>query len=76
MAMKSQVLPELLAYFHRALEEEIGIRIETTAPVDLRTKLYAARKADGDPSLDDIIIFAPASGDCLFLAKKMVELEA
>lgn len=59
-----------------ALEQEIGILIEVADPQQLRKLLYQARTLSPDPRLQDIVMFLPASGDRVFLARKSVELEA
>jgi hypothetical protein len=59
-----------------ALEQEIGLVIEVADPQQLRRLLYEARTLSPDPRLQDVIMFLPASGDRIFLARKSVELEA
>lgn len=59
-----------------ALEQEMGLVIEVTDPQQLRRLLYEARADSGDLRLQEIIMFLPASGDRVFLARKSVELEA
>lgn len=67
----------LLAYWARALEEEIGIALEIEGNREqFRTQLYDARKAAQDPSLDQIIVFSPAdpAGE-VWMVKKATELD-
>lgn len=66
---------DYLQLWTAALEQEIGILIEVADPQQLRKLLYEARTLSTDPRLQEIIMFLPASGDRVFLARKSVELE-
>lgn len=68
-----------LPLWQRALDQEIGIRFNI-AGVERRyfaNTLYEARKASGDPSLDDLILFQPAKpfDDEIWICRKTVEIE-
>lgn len=65
----------LVDFWHAALNCEIGLFIATSEPKPLLKKLYKARSDLGLPMFDELIIFAPASNDCLLIAKKSVELD-
>jgi hypothetical protein len=67
---------DYLQLWTAALEQEIGLVIEVADPQQLRRLLYEARTLSPDPRLQDVIMFLPASGDRIFLARKSVELEA
>lgn len=60
----------------RALAEEIGLYIQTTAKhrVQLVNALYQARKESLNPALQELMVFQPGE-DLIFIAKKSVELE-
>lgn len=65
-----------LPLWFRALGEEIGIYIKTTAKtrVLLVNALYAARKESLNPELQELMMFQPGE-DLIFIAKKAVELD-
>ena len=69
----------LATYLYRALDEEIGIRVEVfDGPPAIKRfaiMLYTARDQEANPRLKELIIFQPASNDCIFIARKSVELE-
>lgn len=67
----------LLGLWYEALAEEIGIVISTNNPDLLRQKLYAERRASGDPDLDSLVVrpskFHPESE--LWIMRKKNEKE-
>ena len=60
----------------RALDEEIGIYIETTKAhrILLVNALYEARKLSLNPALETLILFQPRE-DLIYLCKKATELD-
>jgi hypothetical protein len=69
-----------LPLLHRALAEEIGIRFRLAGVPreSFRNRLYEARIASGDPRLEELIMFLPATPetqDEIWICKKAVELE-
>lgn len=64
-----------LHYWHDALKEEIGLRIEIAEDqrIALINALYAARHEANDPSLELLMIAQPKP-DVIFIAKKTTEL--
>ena len=60
-----------------AMEEEIGIYLETDNKNGLLNTLYEARTKSGNPVFDDLVILQPlieGHPNVLFLAKKTTEL--
>lgn len=60
----------------RALDEEIGIVVQTVAKhrVLIVNALYEARKQSLNPALQELMIFQPKE-DLIFICKKAVEIE-
>jgi hypothetical protein len=69
-----------LPLWTRALEVEIGIAfiINGVRRDYFRNTMYEARKAAGDPRLEDLIMFLPAAphDNEIWICKKQVELDA
>lgn len=65
---------QYLHYWYDALNEEIGIRLDTDQRLDLLNILYAARQNAADPKLEALMIFQPLP-ETLFICKKSVELD-
>lgn len=75
---RKQMAIDVLQYLpllHAANEQEIGVRVMTNEPKTLQNLLYEARREARDPALSGLIIFAPASNDRIFIAKKSAELD-
>jgi hypothetical protein len=69
-----------LPLWTRALDEEIGIRfrISGVPRENFRSRLYECREQSGDPRLQDLIMFLPATPETLdeiWICRKQVELE-
>lgn len=77
--MAKTKLPALtyLPLWIRAMEEEIGLWIETdkASRTKLVNALYEARKQSLNPALEDLMVFQPRE-DLVFIAKKAVELDS
>jgi hypothetical protein len=69
-----------LPLWQRALETEIGIAfvISGVRREYFRKTLYDAKKAAGDPALEDLVMFLPAApfDNEIWICKKQVELES
>jgi hypothetical protein len=64
----------MVEHWYSALASKIGVVIQTDNPDLCIQKLYAARRAAGDPDLDGIsIIRAPNSPNELWLLKKVID---
>lgn len=76
--LRGTKLPALtyLPLWLNALDEEIGLWIETTKAtrILLVNALYEARKQSLNPALEELMIFQPRE-DLIFIAKKTVELD-
>lgn len=69
-----------LPLWHRALEQEIGIRFEISG-VDRQyflATLYDCRKKAADPTIADLIVFKPAApfDNELWICKSAVEVDS
>jgi hypothetical protein len=64
---------ELLALWYSALNAEFGIRIKNPYP-NLVPELYTARKASGDPALENLRICKMKNGE-LWIVKNEVKME-
>ena len=68
-----------LPLWQRALDHEIGIRfvVRGVERLYFRNTLYEARKASGDPTLNDLIMCLPAKpyDDEIWICRKTVELD-
>lgn len=49
----------LLELWYLALRAELGIKVQSDNPENLRPRLYAARAEAGDPQLEELSIFMP-----------------
>jgi hypothetical protein len=68
-----------LPLFHRALDQEIGIRF-CVGGVDrdyFRNTLYEARKLSQDPTLQELIMFLPAApyDNEIWICRKAVSID-
>ena len=59
-----------IALWNRALEEEVGIAVETDDRRWLSRCLYEARQAEGDPALQALIIMMPAKCNEVWICQK------
>ncbi len=64
-----------ISLWRQATQAEFGIRFQVSDRRGIQAILYKARKAEGDPSLDAIMMVMP-KGDEIWLVKKTVELES
>lgn len=74
--MTSAIADLYLPLLYRALDEEIGLRVATNKPQELRSHLTAVRRAEANPRLKELKFFLPPGNKTVFIAKKSVELEA
>lgn len=65
-----------LPLWTRALDEEIGIAFSVSGCTReyFRNTLYEARKASGDPRLQELIMFLPNNGE-IWICKKSVSMD-
>lgn len=64
-----------LPLLYRALDEEIGLRVATNKPQELRAQFSAVRRTENNPRLKELKFFLPPGNRAVFIAKKSVELE-
>ena len=68
--MKPELLRSLL---DRALEEELGLVIETNNPHQIEIKIHEVKKTT--LKYDGLIVAIPSTPETVFLVKKTVELD-
>lgn len=70
------ISPEIaLSLWHRALNEEIGIAVETPNVRFLQNLLWEVRKNAEEPELDKLLVMLPNTPNTIFICKKQVELD-
>ena len=68
--MKPELLRSLL---DRALEEELGLVVETNNPHQIEIKIHEVKKTTH--KYDGLIVAIPSTPETVFLVKKTVELD-